>query len=247
MILSNATTSKRELDYIIQYARPDSSTNSPYAVAAAYTSSIQAKIYALMLDYYRIVEADVTPQEAIIKGCILTAANVIESLVGVVVFPKAADIFFNRFPYYNYQLALPLGPLQYNGSNATLTYTLVPESAYANELKFSILGDTDSAAECRLYHDGTIPQITLKSGQVWPVPLYSESYPVKVSGLFGVLNATFCGANTKEVVFNTYSQLLTTLFQVALHYFENRTPTVTGLSVAEVPYTLQLLINQLKR
>jgi len=237
-----------KLTYIISYARPDATNNSPYGFLASFGSKIQTKLLTLAREYYRIGSADV--QANIMLGKLCSAANVIEGATGITAFPKSVHVDYSRFPFMYSKLDLPVGPILLNDATAlaamTLKYTTESDSPLANSLKISIDDDASSDSVVRLRHDGCFPSLTVRSGQVWPTPLYGEFYPVRFSSYVGLFNPDFWDANTVDVIYATYGPMLDAIFMLGLHLYETRIP-VTDKTMTEIPYSMQLYIRGLGR
>lgn len=237
-------TNKAELDYQVSYARPDSLTNSPYL---PYLTNIKTKLLSLAKKYYRIGSASV--QDEIMYGSLLTASNMIENMLNLVLIPKLITINFNRFPWYNAVLPVPRGPLLLSGTFATsmtLKYTLDEQSPLAESLSVVIGNDTPGSAYVKLFTDYSDTSLVLKGSNVWPTPLYTEVWPIQFQAYFGQFAPDFWSSASEEDIMSTYSESLIVLFQLGLHLYENRMP-VNQVSMSDVPLTYRTLINNLRR
>jgi hypothetical protein len=236
----------RKLSYRVSYTRADG-TSSPYGVASSYAASIKTKLTAIALDYYRIASADV--QSMAMQGALLSASAYIESVLGLVLIPKDIAIDFTRFPVYDRSFEIPRGPLLITEDNpATLRYTQTQDVPYGVSTAFTVDDDaSDENTVCRLMTDVYVPYFTIVSGQIWPVPLWSEPFPVRFSAQYGLFNPTVWAASTAEECYIAYAQPLTALLQLALHLYENRMPVNIGNIVSDIPKTLMAMIRSLKR
>lgn len=236
----------RKLEYRVSYSRPDG-TDSPFGILPAYATSIKAKLSSLMLDYYRIASADV--QSTVMQGSLIGASLVVEELTGLVLFPRRVTVDFTRFPVYDRVLEIPRGPLMIDGGNTfSIKYTTDQLLPFANTAPYTIDGDTNTGDTiCRLFQDKSFPYLAIISGQIWPVPLWAEPFPVRVVGTYGMFNPAVWAASTAEECYIQYAAPLTVLFQLALHLYENRMPVNIGNTVNDIPYTLKTLVRSLKR
>ena len=235
----------RKFDYKVSASRPDG-TLSPFGISTSYATSIKTNLTAIAMDYYRIASADV--QSMALQNALVTASLVIEAMTGMVLIPRDLVVDFTRFPVYDRTLEIPRGPLIITGGNpATLTYTTDVAAPYGSTVVYSISGDYDANAICRLQQDRAYPYFSIISSQIWPVPLWSEPYPVRFSGTFGMFNPTAWAAGTPTDLVAQYSQPLSALLQLALHLYENRMPLNIGNIVTEIPMTLKMLVRSMKR
>ena len=237
---------KETLRYVVSYSRPDSDEGvNPFGVTSAYAATFSAKLVEIFNGYIRLGSADVQSQTR--QMAILSAANMIASITGLVLIPQNVKIEFTRFPVYNAHLKIPVGPvLRESGDTFTLAYTTDTDAPYANTVETSIEGDASTTSRARLFHDGWRPRLTLRSGQIWPVPLWSEEFPVRLTMKAGLYSPVYVAASTSDLIVQKYGLAMNVHMHLAAYCYEQRSPVLVGASIAEMPFTLKTMLMQLK-